>query len=200
MVLDKSCVERILSERQGWLRTEELRLLINPFTLEALIGKNVEKNVFTNIGDFTILNSTLSNLETSLIQKLETKGGQDISTLTDIELAVLNELDNVEVVRGKAYLGKARVVTSHPYLDLLDENLFLPPAPEGNIEKELLREFVYQKLVVESDGIFFSIKAVEKAQEILSKLLNENSKDKNFKGITVSEFRVALDSTRKICS
>lgn len=196
-------VVRILSEVGGWLKTQELELLAYPLlgTLntdsktDSKTGLGLNEDYF-RLGEWTILNSVHIQLQEELGKKLEQAKDSGIKTsdLNEVELEILNDLKEVFIQRGRAYKSGFVDIKnqSHPYLKLLEESPFSPPAPDGHIEKEQLRDFVYQKLVFEVEGIFYSVGAVEKAREVLIEMFLKNPE-----GVSVSEFREALSTTRK---
>ncbi len=213
---DKS-LRRILSERGGWLATSELELLAGgkaPIE-DGAEAKSENGEKIQQIDKWFVLESRLTEIESQLTQKLTSAGpnGLDITDLLESDgkpdgisdkdaykelgRAVLGKMDGVSFEGGRAYLGAAPDLTSHPFIHLLDEAPFSPPDPKGEISKEALSALVSQKLVINAGGIFFSAAAVKKAVQLLDELFTEKEKEKETSSATVSEIRQKLGTSRK---
>ncbi len=183
--------ERILADRGGWLKAQEFRLRASPslFDLNLSDYENLEQ-----VGDTVLLKSAKSKIQSELAEKIQLAGqpGLDVSGLSEIEREILSNMSGISVERGRAHSGKADEPASHPYLDLLEENLFSPPVPEGNIDAQTLRNFVQAGAVISAGGIFFSPKAIEAAKAAVVELLSDSPQ-----GFTVSEIRKKLNTSRK---
>ncbi len=173
-------IDRVVRER-GWIDVEELKLLT---------GKTVEPVIDNWVVSPETLYTTIEE-----IRKLVESGGP-----TGIELSVLNEkqrsavslVEEIAVDNGRLKLSKYEDLTSnHPFVDELQASLFAPPDPL-DIDRSELRELVRKGVVVEKDGIFFALAAIEAAALLAAKILKSSPE-----GFTVSKFREAAGNTRK---
>ena len=170
-------VERVLLERGGWMTAAQLKLLT---------GKVLEPAA----GDWVALPEVLEKTKADLMARL--KDGVELADLADQEAALLEELKDVVIARGKARLGENPASVGHPYLDALNAALFSPPAPEGLIDRSDLKDLVQSGLVVRSEGIYFSAGAISQAKKILAAMIESSPQ-----GVTVAEIRNQLGSSRK---
>ena len=79
----------------------------------------------------------------------------------------------------------------HPYLAALRATPFDPPPPTG-VPRNDLRRLVRSGLVVETNGLWFAVSAVEDAARRISALLQENPN-----GVRVSDVRDVLGASRR---
>ncbi|MHB8244140.1 MAG: selenocysteine-specific translation elongation factor [Acidimicrobiales bacterium] len=126
--------------------------------------------------------------------------GLDLARLSDIDRAILAELEGISVRDGRARVSRGAGGTDpgdgldgHPYLDALLACLFRPPSPEeAAVDRRELRELVRSGRIIESDGSYFAAEAMNRAAEEIAVLLAAKPG-----GVTVSEIREALGTTRK---
>ena len=118
--------------------------------------------------------------------------GLDIAQLDERQRAVLETLDGVNVVNGLATIGEVHDrFADHSYIAELNASPFRPPPPDGHDRSEV-RELVRRKLIVESEGVYFSAKAIDDAAADIATLL-ENQPE----GFTVADARDVFDTSRK---
>ncbi|HSL59622.1 MAG TPA: SelB C-terminal domain-containing protein, partial [Acidimicrobiales bacterium] len=79
----------------------------------------------------------------------------------------------------------------HPWVRALDAAPFSPPGPD-DVDPGELRELVRRGLVVRVDDVWFTPAALEAAARAVAALLADRPE-----GVTVSEVRDALGTTRK---
>ncbi|MDH3753521.1 MAG: selenocysteine-specific translation elongation factor [Acidimicrobiia bacterium] len=173
-------VDRVIAER-GWLDVDQLRLLT---------GESREPDV----GRWIVAPDQLDAARARVRAAVAAAGalGLDPATLDDHERAVLQDLDGIELVDGRALPADAvDVLADHRFVALLDAEPFTPPPPEG-IDRGELRQLVRRGDVVEQDGVFFSAGAIERAARIVAELLASSPQ-----GVSVAEVRDALGTTRK---
>jgi selenocysteine-specific elongation factor len=119
--------------------------------------------------------------------------GLDVAALAERDRAVLETLDGVTVVAGRARPAGASDdgLADHPWLHALTVRPFSPPAPDG-VGRDVLRELTRRGLVVERDGCWFAATAVDEAARVVAKLLAASPE-----GVTVAAVRDALGTSRK---
>jgi selenocysteine-specific elongation factor len=118
--------------------------------------------------------------------------GLDIATLGDRERAVLDRLPEVTVSGGRARRVDAPdVLADHPFLAALAAGGTTPPGVEG-VDRAELRELVRRGLIVERDGCFYAPTTIAAVSRTMARMLAEQPA-----GVTVSEFRDAVGTTRK---
>jgi len=100
----------------------------------------------------------------------------------------------LEVRGGRAYaLGLADAVDDSPFLAALRARPFDPPSPEElRVGRQELLSLVQRGRVVHANGVYFATDAVEQAARVVAGLLRAKPG-----GVTVSEVREALGTTRK---
>ena len=118
--------------------------------------------------------------------------GLDLATLDDFERAVIDTLEGVDSVEGRARpAGGEDPLADHPFVKAAEATPFAPPAPDG-VGGEELRLLVRQGRLVESGGIHFGADAVTEAARVVARLLADKPE-----GVTVAEVRDAWGTTRK---
>ncbi len=118
--------------------------------------------------------------------------GLDIATLDDRERAVLDRLPAITVRGGRARPADAPdALSEHPFLAELEAGGTTPPGVE-DVDRGELRELVRRGLVVERDGCFYAPATIDAVSVAMARLLAEQPA-----GVTVSEFRDAVGTTRK---
>jgi selenocysteine-specific elongation factor len=173
-------LERVIAER-GWVDVDEL---------ELLTGVTVEPSVGHWVTTQAELESTRRRLAQAVVDGGER--GLDLAELTDLERAVLAELDEV-VVDG----GRARAVSvgdpyaDHPLASLIRAGGFSPPAP-ADLDRATVRELTRRGVLVERDQLLFHRDTVAAAAAVAADLLAESPN-----GFTVGEFRQRTGTSRK---
>ena len=118
--------------------------------------------------------------------------GLDLAALDDFERAVIDTLEGIDSVEGRARpAGGTDPLADHPFVKAAEAAPFAPPAPDG-VGGEELRLLVRQGRLVESGGIHFGADAVSEAARVVARLLADKPE-----GVTVAEVRDAWGTTRK---
>ncbi len=118
--------------------------------------------------------------------------GLDLAGLDDFERAVIDTLEGIDSVEGRARpAGGTDPLADHPFVKAAEAAPFAPPAPDG-VGGEELRLLVRQGRLVESGGIHFGADAVTEAARVVARLLADKPE-----GVTVAEVRDAWGTTRK---
>jgi len=118
--------------------------------------------------------------------------GLDIAILNEHERAVLELLEDIEVVDGQIRQVEAvDPLDNHPFVAQLTASPFAPPDTKG-VDQNELRQLVRRGDIVASDGVFFSQEAMGLAAAEVAQLLAANPE-----GVTVAQIRDALGTTRK---
>ncbi len=173
-------VDRIVAERGPLL----------PDDLEALSGERRAPN----FGRWVLAPDRIDALRATVGQAVADAGplGLDVALLDDLQREALGTLDDVVVEGGRARpAAQADPLADHPYLAALRAAPFAPPAPD-QADRAELRELVRRGLVVERDGVWFAADAINDAARAAAALL-----DRNPEGVTVSQLREALGTSRK---
>jgi selenocysteine-specific elongation factor len=179
-VPDRS-VDRVIRER-GWVEADEL---------ERLTGERRPGTIGTWVVDPEVLAAARADVSA----RVDGAGplGLDVAALGERERAVLALLPDIDVVDGRARVRDAAdPLAGHPFLDALAAAPFTPPAPDGLIGRDELRQLVRRGEVVEQDGVFYSPAAVDAATLIVADLL-----DAQPDGFTVADFRDRAGNSRK---
>lgn len=173
-------VERVVAER-GWVKAEQLGLLT---------GTMVEPTV----GDWVVAPEVLNVTTAEVLDRIEQAGplGLDIASLDDHQRAVLELLEDVTVSSGRALVaGGPDPLADHPWVAALEQSPFSPPGVEG-VDRGEVRELVRRGTIVEQDGVYFALAAVNQAIDLVAELLAANPT-----GFTVAQARDVLATTRK---
>ena len=118
--------------------------------------------------------------------------GLDLATLDDFERAVIDTLEGIDLVEGRARpAGGGDPLADHPFVRAVEAAPFTPPAP-SDVGSDELRLLVRQGRLVESGGIHFAATAITEAAETVARLLADKPE-----GVTVAEVRDAWGTTRK---
>ena len=175
-------VDRVIAER-GWVETD---------LLERLTGVRREADVGRWVVDPDVLLAARRDLRTRVAASAPL--GLDLAALDPHERALLEVDDEVTIAAGRALPSTGPdPFRSHPYLTALAETPFAPPAPETHgLDRGAVRELSRRGLAVERDGILFAPVALERAAGVAADLLRIAPV-----GFTVSDFRAALDTTRR---
>jgi selenocysteine-specific elongation factor len=173
-------VDRLLAER-GWVDADHLA---------RLTGRSTTPTV----GRWVVAPDALEEAKAEVLSAIEAAGvlGLDVATLDDRQRAVLDLLDQVEVVAGRATVGLTRdPLADHPWVSALAAEPFAPPGPEG-VDRAEVRELVRRGTVIEQDGVHFARSAVDEAIHLIRSALERQPE-----GLTVAEIRDTLGTTRK---
>ncbi|MEO7428482.1 MAG: SelB C-terminal domain-containing protein, partial [Acidimicrobiales bacterium] len=175
-------VDRVIAER-GWVETD---------VLERLTGIRRDADV----GRWVVDPGVRLEAQRDLRGRVEASAplGLDVAALDPRERALLEVDDAVAIAAGRAIAATdPDPFRSHPYLAALASAPFAPPAPETvGVDRGAARELVRRGLAVERDGILFAPAAVDGAARVAAVLLQASPV-----GFTVSDFRAALDTTRR---
>lgn len=171
---------RMVAER-GWVTVDYL---------EMISGQRLEANV----GTWVVSAELLAQTRDALRMALDEAGpvGFDVAGLDQRQRAVLDTMEDVKIINGLATLGEVvDPYANHPFIAELNASPFRPPTA-GDHNRNEIRELVRRKLIVETEGIFFSAKAVQDAATDIATLLANQPN-----GFTVSDARDIFDTSRK---
>ncbi len=174
-------VDRVVRER-GWVDADEL---------ERLTGERRPATVLHWVVDPQVLASTVA----TIAERIAAAGplGLDLAALDERGRALLARLDGVVVEDGRARVrAAADPLAGHPFLAALDAAPFAPPAPDGLVGRDELRQLVRRGEVVEQDGVFYSAASVDAAARLVAGLLADRPE-----GFTVADFRDRAGNSRK---
>ena len=177
-------IARIVAERQ-WTEAD---------VMEQLTGERVPANVG---GRWVVDKDALEHARAKLRATLREAGGLgvEMAALGERTRAVAAGMDDVILEAGRArFSGSStarELLQNHPAVQGLKQPPFSPPQPQ-QVEPSQLRQLVREGLVVEKDGLYFSPDAVDRAAQIMARLLKEAPE-----GVTVATIRDALGTTRK---
>ena len=175
-------VDRVVAEH-GWIRSE---------LLARLTG--VERT--PEVGPWVVSPRARSETEAAVRAAVEAAGplGAEISAFDERHRALIPLLDDLELSGDRVRIRDA--IRDDPaalqWLDALATQRFSPPAPDGTVSREVVRDLVQRSLVVEAGGLFFHPSTVELAANRVAELLAQKPQ-----GVTVAEFRAALGTSRK---
>ncbi|MBJ83236.1 MAG: selenocysteine-specific translation elongation factor [Acidimicrobiaceae bacterium] len=173
-------VERVIAER-GWVRTDKL---------ERLTGKSINPV----LGDWIAPPSIIASAEQAVRGLIEEAGplGLDVALLDERHRLIANDLDDIQVIEGRARrLDQEDVLINHPLVAELEAAPFAPAQPTDPSREEI-RGLVQRGLVIQSDGVLFAASSIEQAATVVAQLLQQKPA-----GVTVAEIRDALGTTRK---
>ena len=176
-------IDRVVAER-GWVDAAEL---------ERLTGERRKPNVG---GRWVVNDAVKDDAVARLRAAIEAAGerGLDVATLHERDRALLRDIADVTVDEGRARIGdSAPALDRHPFVEALEANPFTPPDPTSlGVPRDELRRLVRSGFIVERDGCYFASTAVDEAARRVARLLAARPV-----GVTVSEIRDALATTRK---
>jgi selenocysteine-specific elongation factor len=173
-------VERVIAER-GWVRTDKL---------ERLTGKSINPV----LGDWIAPPSIIASAEKAVRDLIEEAGplGLDVALLDERHRLIASDLDDIQVIEGRARrLDQEDVLMNHPLVAELEAAPFAPAQPTEPSREEI-RGLVQRGLVIQSDGVLFAASSIEQAATVIAQLLQQKPA-----GVTVAEIRDALGTTRK---
>ncbi|MEM9714804.1 MAG: SelB C-terminal domain-containing protein, partial [Actinomycetota bacterium] len=173
-------IERVVAER-GEVEADLLTLLV---------GESVE----ATIGRWVLAPEAEDTIRARVRSAVDDAGplGLDLARLGELDRAVLDLLDGIEIDGGFARpAGLVDPLADHPYPPALAAEPFSPPPPD-DVDRGELRELVRRGDVIESDGQYYAPSAIAEAARRVRALLEEQPE-----GLTVAEIRDALGTTRK---
>ncbi|MEY4373362.1 MAG: selenocysteine-specific elongation factor [Actinomycetota bacterium] len=173
-------VDRVIAERR-WVHVDEL---------EALTG---ERRTPT-LGSWVTAPGEVDDVVAALVARVTAAPapGLDLAALDERQRAALALATSLEVADGYVRpVAERDELADHPFIAAARSGGFAPPAPEG-IDRGVLRALVRRGMLVERDGIFFHIDAIDTASRIAADLLREHPG-----GFTVAQFRDATGASRK---
>jgi selenocysteine-specific elongation factor len=173
-------VDRLIDER-GWVRVP---------VLERLTGERREPT----LGDWVASPRAVATTTEALTQQIGDAGslGLDVAQLDDRERAVLETMDDVVVIDGRARRADdPDVLADHPVVAELAAAPFAPEAPSG-VSNDELQALARRGAIVQLDGVWFASSALDRAARLVADLLVEHPE-----GVTVADVRDAMGTTRK---
>lgn len=176
-------VDRIVRER-GWVSQQQIELL----TGEVLAP---------TVGEWIVSPTELESAIQAVEQKIAMSGtlGVELSSLSEHEQAVVELIPNSQIITGRLFAGVDDGVDDgiarHPYVDQFLSAGCSPPSQMG-LDGAIIRQLVQRSIFVNCDGIIFHSQAIATATSAVKVLLQNNPS-----GFTVSQFRDALQITRK---
>jgi len=173
-------VERVIAER-GWVRTDKL---------ERLTGQSITPV----LGDWVAPTTVIASAEKAVRGLIEEAGplGLDVALLDERHRLIANNLDDIQVIEGRARrLDQEDVLVNHPLVTELEAAPFAPTQPTESSREEI-RGLVQRGVVIQSDGVLFAASSIEQAATVVAQLLQQKPA-----GVTVAEIRDALGTTRK---
>lgn len=176
-------VDRVVAERK-WTEAAEL---------ERLTGVRRTPTV----GRWVVDPAALAAGRRELRRRVEAAGahGLDPAGLNDRERALLDSLDGVVILAGRAHLAHhtALSAAAERFLARCRRSPFEPPDPVADgLPPEDLRALVRRGHLVECGGIWFAVEALDQAAAAIATLLADHRD-----GVSVSDVRRALGTTRR---
>jgi hypothetical protein len=128
--------------------------------------------------------------------RLAGKGGVDVAGFSEVERAVLQAgIEGVAVAADRVYFASSiptgLTKEAAEVLAALEGQPWTPPDLPLS-DRGFLRELERSGLACECGDVWFAVSAIDSAVDVLTELLAESGE-----GITVSDARIALASTRK---
>jgi selenocysteine-specific elongation factor len=172
-------VERIVREH-GWISQHDLELLTGEIAAPT-------------VGDWIVSPFELESTIHTIQQKIAKSGslGVELSLFSEHEQAVVGLLPDIQIITGRVFSGADDGVANHPYIDEFLRAGCTPPSQQG-LDGSIIRQLVQRNIFVNCDGIIFHSQAIVIATTAVKDLLERNPH-----GFTVSQFRDALQITRK---
>jgi selenocysteine-specific elongation factor len=173
-------VDRVIAER-GWIDADDLA---------ALTGERRAPTVGQAVVSPEWLQATLLHVN----RRVAAAGDQglDVAELDERQRAVVNTLDDISIVAGRARMKAADdPLSNHPFVAALLRGGVAPPDPSDSDRSEL-RELVRRKMVVECDGVYFHPATIDAVAVAAARLLNADPE-----GFTVAQLRDNLGTSRK---
>ena len=174
-------VERLISERGGWVESEVLSLLTGADQQPTL-------------GRWVVTDGVLDRDREALRKRITAAGeaGVEVALLDERQRAVLETVADVVIETGTVRIvGADARLEQHPFVVAAAAALLAPPAAAG-VDRQTLNELVRRNLVFQRDGVYFHRAALDAAGGVAARLLSAQPG-----GFTASEFREAAGTTRK---
>jgi selenocysteine-specific elongation factor len=175
-------VERVVTER-GWTLVEDL---------ERLTGQRRSANVGSWVVDPALLDEDIVDM----LERLTAAGpaGVSLAALTNRQAALVELLvadGRCRVSSGVAHVAGSDVV--HPYVARLLVDPFRPVQPRDfGIAADELAQLRRSGEITTVDGTTYASWAIDRALALMSELL-----DTHHEGVSVSDFRTALETSRR---
>ncbi len=173
-------VDRVIAER-GWITSEQLFLL----TGERRYG---------TIGDWVVQTDIFDAARAALKKRVENADGLGLplAELNDRHRALIEFIDDIGVDGTHVrVVDAADALKDHPFLAALDATPFAPPGAD-RYDRAEVRELVRRGMVIQTEGMYFSARAISQAADLLADALVANPD-----GVTVSDIRETWDTSRK---
>lgn len=172
-------VERVIRER-GWIKRDELEML----TGEA---------ASPTIGDWIVSPPELEFTIDTVRQKIAKSDtlGVELASLSERERAVVGLLIDIQIITGRVFPRTDDGIANHRYVDEFLRAGCTPPSQES-LDTAIIRQLVQRNIFVNCNGIIFHSHAIVMATNAVRDLLRDHPH-----GFTVSQFREALQITRK---
>lgn len=172
-------VERVVRER-GWISRQEL---------ERLTGETIAPTIDEWIVSPPELKSTIESLQ----QKISNAGtlGVEIVSLSEHERVVIGLLADIQIITGRVLSRADDGIANHRYIDEFLRAGCTPPGQNG-FDTTIIRQLVQRNILVNCNGIIFHSNAIVMAKTAVEDLLKKHPQ-----GFSVSQFREALQITRK---
>ncbi len=177
-------VQRVVRER-GWVDAD---------LLERLTGMRLAAEVGRWVVDPDVRLAAAEQLRRAVAEAGPL--GVDVALLDEHQRALADSLDDLVLQAGRlrpAGEQAGAALADHPVVAALAAEPFTPPDPRTlGVGRAELRELVRHGLVVEVGDHWFAASALQQAARVVARLLAERPA-----GVTVSEVRAALGSSRK---
>lgn len=175
-------IDRVVAER-GWVEADRLALLTG-------------QQRVPDVGRWVVSPAVLEDTRARLREAVDNAGplGLDVAVLDERDRAVLSLLEDVTTEGGRVRpTGQSDPFENHRFTAALEAAPFAPPDPEAaGVDRREVRELVKRGLIVEQDGVFFAVEALEAARSVLAEMLAAQPD-----GVTVAEVRERLETSRK---
>ncbi len=151
-----------------------------------------------DIGHWVVDAGARQEAEEQLRQQVAGAGalGLDLALLDDRRRALAEAMSDLTLHAGRARLatsGPEATLVKHFLIGALEAAPFTPPDPRAlGVDRAELRELVRHGLVVECGDHWFAATALRQAAQVVADLLASQPE-----GVTVSDVRAALGSTRR---
>lgn len=173
-------VDRVIAER-GWVTSDQLFLLT---------GERREPT----IGDWVVETEIFDAARVTLKDRVEAADGLGLplAELDERHRALIDFIDDIAIDGTHVRVVDATdALKDHPFLAALDAEPFAPPGAD-RYDRAEVRELVRRGLVVQTEGLFFSANAVDRAAGLLADRLAIQPE-----GVTVSDIREIWGTSRK---
>ena len=172
-------VQRVVRER-GWISRQDLQMLTG-------------EDVSPTIGEWVVSPTELESTINAVQQRIATAGplGVELALFSEHERAAVGLVPEIQIIIGRVFPSADDGVAKHPYIGEFLLAGCTPPDQKG-FDTTIIRQLVQRNIFINCNGIIFHSHAVVIATTAVRALLQENPH-----GFTVSQFREALQITRK---